>query len=133
MVASFGDDLKLAHSAEDTVREELSKLTKDYTFYDVSGNREYYHKGDIKAVAADGKEFFLEVKCDSRIAETHNLLCEEEVLYFDSGELKKGNFYSDYEIYCVLSKEERKIYIMDFSKLKAHYKSGKYKTIKHWD
>ena len=133
MVTGFWEDLLNAKKAEDTVREEFSKLTKDYTFYDVSSQREYFHKGDIKAVAADGREIFIEVKCDSRIAETQNILCEEEVLYFDSGELRKGNFYSDYEIYCVLSKDERKIYVMDFSKLKAHYKSGKYKNIKHWD
>ena len=131
MVSNFWEDLRNARSAEDIVRETFSSLTDKYTFIDVGSQREYYHKGDIKAVAADGKEVFIEVKNDSRIADTHNLLCEEENYYYATGETIKGNFYSDYQIYCVVSQAERKIYVMDFAKLKAHYKSGRYKEVYH--
>lgn len=133
MVSSFWEDLRQAKSAEDIVRETFSSLTDKYNFIDVSSQREYFHKGDIKAIAADGREIFIEVKCDSRIAQTQNVLCEEEVLYFATGELVQGNFYSDYEIYTVVSKDERKIYVMDFSILKKHYKSGIFKAIKHYE
>jgi len=39
--------------------------------------------------------------------------------------------YSDYEIYCVLSKEERKIYMIDFAVLRANYRKGDFKAINH--
>ena len=133
MVKDFWSDLAQARKSEELVREVFASLTDEYTFIDVGSDRQYFKKGDIKAIRKDGKEVFIEVKCDSRIADTQNLLCEEENYYYDTGEWIKGNFYSDYEIYCVVSKAERKIYVMDFSKLKAHYKSGQYKCIRHYD
>lgn len=39
--------------------------------------------------------------------------------------------YSDYQIYCVVSPSDRKIYVIDFSIMQAHYKSGYYKEIPH--
>lgn len=131
MVSNFWSDLAQARKAEDLVRELFSSLTDKYTFIDVGSQREYFKKGDIKAVAADGREIFIEVKNDSRIADTHNLLCEESNYYFATGEEIDGNFYSDYEIYCVVSAAERKVYVMDFSILKKHYKSGTFKDIHH--
>ena len=131
MVSNFYSDLAKARKAEDLVREVFSSLTNDYKFYDVGSQMEYFHKGDIKATAADGREIFIEVKNDSRIADTGNLLCEEANYYFATGEEIEGNFYSDYQIYCVVSAAERKIYVMDFSILKKHYKSGYFKQINH--
>lgn len=133
MVSNFWSDLAQARSAEDLVREVFASLTDEYTFIDVGSDRQYFKKGDIKAVDKNGKEIMIEVKNDSRIAETHNLLCEEENYYHATGEWIKGNFYSDYEIYCVVSQQERKIYVMDFSILKANYKKGNFKQIKHWE
>ena len=133
MVSNFWDDLSLGRRAEQLVLDKFSELTQDYTFSNVGAQREYFNKGDILATAADGKQVFIEVKDDSRIAETHNLLCEEANYYYATGNTAKGNFYSDYQIYCVVSRAESKIYVMDFSILKEHYKSGKYKEIKHWE
>ena len=133
MVTNFFHDLAQAQTAEVLVAETLSGLTKDYQFINVGNQRAYFHKGDIKAVGADGREIMIEVKKDSRIGQTHNLLCEEEVYYFDTNSFAKGNFYSDYEIYCVVSESERKMYFMDFSILKKHYKSGTWKQIRHYD
>ena len=130
MVSNFFSDLKKAHKAEIIVRDAFAALTDEYSFYDVSGDREYYHKGDIKSIDDDGNEIMIEVKDDSRIAETRNVLCEEFVTY-TNGDFHDGNMYSDYEIYCVLSQAERKIYVIDFSILKAHYKTGHYKVIPH--
>ena len=131
MCKQFYIDLRKAHRAEDLVREQFSKLTDKYTFEDVANNPFYYHKGDIKAVAKDGKEVMIEVKDDSRIAETKNILCEEGNYFFDTGEMVDGNFYSDYEIYTIVSKSERKIYVLDFLKLKEIYKNYPITEIKH--
>lgn len=133
MVFDFFKDLELAKGAEEIVFNTLSKLAPDYKFIDVSNDRAYYHKGDIKAVAADGKEIMIEVKDDSRIADTGNILCEESVLYYENYQRVKGNFYSDYEIYCIVSKREQKIYILDFSILKKIYKQYRQITIRHYD
>ena len=133
MVANFWNDLAQARKSEDLVREVFASLTNEYTFIDVGSQREYFKKGDIKAIDKDGNEIMIEVKCDSRIAETRNVLCEEENYYYQTGEWIKGNFYNDYQIYCVVSESERKIYVMDFSILKANYKKGQYKCIHHYD
>lgn len=134
MVKEFYNDLRKAQAAEQLVLETFSGLTADYTFYSVGDQREYFHKGDIKAIAADGTEIMIEVKDDSRIGDTRNILCEESVFYFDSEETKPGNFYSDYEIYTVVSQPERKIYVFDFSILKQIYKKyGERKILRHYD
>lgn len=131
MIKQFWLDLEDARKVEDLVRETFAGMTNEYTFEDVSKERQYFHKGDIRATAADGRQIYIEVKNDGRIADTGNVLCEEENYFFDSGSYAKGNFHSDYEIYCVVSQEERKIYVMDFKVLKANYKKGEFKAIHH--
>ena len=130
MIKQFWLDLEDARKVEDLVRETFSNMTNAYTFEDVSKERQYFHKGDIRATAADGRQIYIEVKNDCRIADTVNVLCGEGNFFYESGYVK-GNFYSDYEIYCVVSQEERKIYVMDFKVLKAHYKKGEFKAIRH--
>lgn len=133
MVSNFWIDLENAKSAERLVREKLQELLPDYLIEDVSNERQYFYKGDLRATDLEsGDTIFIEVKKDSRIAETQNVLCEYEVFYNDSG-FKKGNMYSDYDIYTIVSEDERKIYVLDFDILQANYKSGKHKIIKHFD
>ena len=91
MLGNFYQDLAKARGAERLVRETFAALTNDYTFEDVSNEREYFYRGDIKAIAADGREIFIEVKDDSRIQETHNVLCETAIYYYERGEYGKGN------------------------------------------
>lgn len=132
MGEQFRKDLEKAHKAEDLVREVLTSLTDEYMFEDVANEKEYYHKGDIKATTADGEEIMIEVKDDSRIGDTGNILCEESVYYYEGNYEVKGNFYSDYQIYCVLSQPTHTIYLFDFSKLKEIYKkSGRYAVLRH--
>lgn len=132
-MTDFWKDLAYAHTVEKTALAAFQGATEDYKIVDVSNNREYYHKGDLKAIAADGREFMLEIKGDSRIHETGNVLCEERVLFYDTGKYKQGNMYSDYEYYCVVSEAARKIAVIDFKVLKAHYADyhHKYLTIRH--
>lgn len=81
MVKGFFDDLAAAKEAEKIVLDIFSSLTSTYDFQDVSNNRAFYHKGDIVARSAEGKEVFIEVKQDGCIARTGNVLCEEKVFY----------------------------------------------------
>lgn len=133
MVTNFYRDLEKAKKAEAIVKEVLSSLTSKYEFIDVSNIPNYYHKGDILAVDKEsGKQIFIEVKDDSRIADTKNILCEDLVYYYETGEEVKGNFYNDYEVYCIVSQPERKIYFYDFGTLQRVYKSwGEFKIIRH--
>ncbi len=96
MSKQFNIDLANARSAEHLVLDVFTSLTDKYSFEFVGDNSKYYHKGDIIARAANGEEVFIEVKNDSRIAATGNILCEEEN-YFKFGDYwNKGNMYSDY-------------------------------------
>lgn len=130
MLTDFFSDMENAKTGEHIVREAFTQLKPDYVFKDVSNDIYYYHKGDIRAIDKNGKETLIEVKQDSRIAETGNVLCEDMVYFNDSG-YKSGNMHSDYEIYCVVSQTDTKIYVIDFSILKQIYKKGRYKIIPH--
>lgn len=132
MLKEFYIDLERAHKAEDIVREVLASRAPTYQFIDVADDREYYHKGDIKAIDDFGNEVMIEVKDDSRIGDTGNILCEESVYYYESNYEQRGNFYSDYEIYCVISQPTRTIYFFDFSILKQIYKKGNYTILRHY-
>ena len=131
MKNEFYRDLEKAAEAEEIARETLAALAPDYNFINVTHETQYYYKGDIKAIAPDGKEIFIEVKDDSRIADTRNILCEEEVYFKNCDYFSKGNMQSDYDIYCIVSKSEKRLYVLDFNKLKEIYKKGEYKIIPH--
>lgn len=132
MSYDFWNDLAEAKKVEKKAQEVFQSLTAEYTIVDVSDIREYYHKGDLKAIAADGREYMLEIKADSRIHETGNVLCEEEVYFYETDTTNKGNMYSDYQYYCVVSEPARKIIVIDFQVLHAHYKHNhRGITIKH--
>lgn len=133
MVDGFYRDLNNAKVAEGIVATYIfTYANRDYQIEDVSNVPYYYHKGDIKIRdKKTGKEYMLEVKDDSRIAETQNVLCEENVYYFENDCMEKGNMYSDYEYYCVVSQQDRKIYVIDFSILKSIYRRFEYREIQH--
>ena len=131
MLSEFNKDLVRGKKGEKIVKAVFSSLDKNHQFIDVSDDPQYYYKGDIMAVAADGKQTMIEVKNDGRIHETNNILCEEEVFMKEGGYFTKGNMYSDYEIFCIVSEPGRKIYVIDFKVLKEIYKKGQYKRIDH--
>ena len=132
MNKQFKQDLESARDAEILVRDLLAGATQDYDFHWVGDNPTYYHKGDIVAVnKINGNQIFIEVKDDSRIAEPGNILCEEEVEFFDCDYCKKGNMYNDFDVYVVVSKQAREIYVIRGEALKANYKQGYKKYIPH--
>lgn len=82
MLTNFYSDLNKARAAERLTLNTLAALTKDFVFEFVGDQREYFYKGDILATdCRTGKQYFIEVKDDSRIHETRNILCEYEVYY----------------------------------------------------
>ncbi len=131
MLENFEKDLAIGKRAEDVVLHTFAALSDDYAFEDVSGIQEYYYKGDIKATDKFGREIFIEVKNDSRIHKTGNILCEEEVYYRYYDYYGKGNMSANYDIYCVVSEQARKIYVIDFDILKEIYTKGEFKVIEH--
>lgn len=133
MLRDFYKDLEEAKPAEELVLKTLSSLAPGYTFTDVSNLREYRYKGDIMVTTPTGEHIFLEVKNDNKIADTSNVLCEYRNYIKDSDYFIKGNMCSDYDYYCIVSQQQRKIYIIDFSILKANYTKGEHKVIHHYD
>ena len=120
----FKRDLRQAQNAEYLALGVFKKIAPACRFTHVGADRRYYYKGDIKATTIDGKETFIEVKDDKCVWKTGNILCEEEVYIKEDGSFSKGNMQSDYDVYCVVSRKERKIYCFDFATMRRHYKKG---------
>ena len=133
MSKQFNKDLAVARVVEELVKNTLAALTTEYTFKNVGDQPQYFHKGDIMALG-ENQVRMIEVKNDSRIHETHNILCEEENYFKEGGYYAKGNMYSDYDIYCVVSQAERKMYFFDFKVIRDNYKRyGEFKFKNHYD
>lgn len=130
MSFDFWRDLAKAKTVEKKALETFQDLTQDYQFIDVSDNKQYYHKGDIKAIAKDGREIMLEIKGDTRIHETGNVFCEEQNFWYETGDFTKGNMYSDYQYYCVVSEQAGKIAVIDFKVLQKHYANANHRFVK---
>ena len=131
MVTNFYKDLKKAKVGEAITLDVLRNSTLDYDFNDVSEEEEYRYLGDIEAVNDWNERKYLDVKMDSRIAETGNILCEYKVYFKDTGTYAKGNMQSNYDYLAIISVEAKKIWIIDFPLLKKHYKEGKPYTKDH--
>ena len=103
MLKKFDGDLRRAKVGERIVMQVLQSVYgNDYDFNDVSDNKEYWHKGDIEIVR-DGKTKYLDVKMDSRIAQTGNILCEDEVYFVESDSYRPGCIHSDYDYLAIIS------------------------------
>lgn len=128
MLTNFEKDRQAAKEAEAIVLNFLSAKMDGYTFTDVSESRGCLLRGDILAECG-GAQIYIEVKDDSRIAETKNVLVEDAVYYHSSGNLQK--YQSTADIYAVVSKAERKIYFFNHYKLKKIAKYAPSCTIAH--
>lgn len=133
MASNFGRDRQKAKKAEHLVCEVLSNATIDYSIEDVADVPEYFYKGDIKVLGACNDEYYIDVKDDSRIAETGNVLCEAKVYSYREQRWLKGNMDSDYNALAVVAQQKKVIYIIDFDVLKRIYKSGKHYSKDHYD
>ena len=130
-MATFSKDLIQGKRGEDIVKNVLFSLTTGYKIEDISDEPKYYYTGDLRITTPEGKAYYLEIKNDTRIHETKNVLLEEEVYFNETDEFRKGNMYCNSDIYVVVSETDRKIYFFDFNKLKKNYKKGVFECIKH--
>lgn len=126
----FWKDLAEAKKVEQLAMEVFQSRSEEWSFTNVSDDKEYFHRGDLIAERADGRKVFLEIKADTRIADTGNVYCEEQNYWFDQGKYSLGNMYSNYQIYCVVSESARKIWVIDFEVLRAHYGNANHKYIR---
>lgn len=130
MLSNFQADLAAAKQAEQIVQSVIAAA--GYKVFDVADDPQFYHKGDLQIQLPTGELRYVEVKADSRIADTRNILLEDEVYYKETDEYVPGNIHGKYDIYAVVSQSERKIYFFDFAKLKEIGKKyGTYKKIQH--
>ena len=79
MLRNFNKDLARGKKGEQIVKNVFSEIDKNHQYLDVSDYPKYYYKGDLIAIAADGKQTMIEVKNDRVIHKTKNILCEELV------------------------------------------------------
>lgn len=131
MLNEFWTDLEAAKAAERIALEELSKYYDGWSLEDVSEDRSCYYLGDLKATSATGAVNYIEVKDDSVIYKTKNVLCEDEVYYKEGGYFGQGNMHNGGDLYCIVSQPERKIYLIDYARLREIYKKGEFKMINH--
>lgn len=131
MLIDFYRDLEAAKPAENLVLQLLS--SSGYKVENVSNDRYYYKRGDIKLTLPTGKVIFIDVKNDSRIADTGNFLAEYAVYIKDSDYFIDGDMKKQYDIIAVVSKKEQKVYFIDFNILSAKYRQGDHIVIKHYD
>lgn len=129
MVTQFKKDLEEAKKAEIIVYNFLRKNFPKCIVQNVSDIPYFYYLGDIRVITTEGAKLHIEVKNDSRIAETHNILCETEVIY--NSHSTAGNMECNTDFYAVVSESENKIYFLDFKKLKTLSKYAPQREIIH--
>ena len=130
MSTKFYEDLKNARKAEKIALDVLSYLgdtgyTVNYAIEDVSADKEYWHLGDLKLIDNDNNILFIDVKDDKVIHKYKNILVEERVYYRKEKKYKEGWIYSGYNYLAIVNRPTKKIYLINFDKLKKHYKEGK--------
>lgn len=126
----FNNDLEKGKRGEQVVLKTLVALGKNsgFEFQYVGDIPECRYLGDIKVTTPDGAVKYIEVKNDSRIHETYNVLCEEYVDYRDGRGEQKGNMFCSGDYFAVVSEPSQKIYIIDYKKLREIYKQGEYRV-----
>lgn len=131
MLENFEKDLSLGKEAEQIIYDLA--IAAGYKVEDVSNIPECRYKGDLLITLPSGQELYIEVKNDNRIADTQNILCEEEVYYKDADYYGAGNMQCNSDYFVIVSKQDRKIYILDFPQLQKVYQNGEFRILEHKD
>lgn len=126
MLKNFNEDKAVGRVGEVITYNTL--LSLGYEVEDVAEDRACRYKGDL-IVKTDKGDFFIDVKTDNRIHETHNIVCEEENYFINEGRFAKGDMHKDYQYIAIVSQQARKIYFLDFKILQSIYKKGTYRQI----
>lgn len=130
-MSDFNKDLARGKTAEELVYNLLSSFGLEVE--NVSDVQRYFYDGDLK-IKLDDKEVFLDVKLDTRIAETGNFFIEDTCYNFRKGYEWNGDIYKNYDYVAVVSPQDRMIYFLDWKVVKKNYYKGDYKEIRHdWE
>lgn len=132
-MSELKEDLKRARRAEEMTLQVLQNTDTEWRFADATECKSMWHYGDIVAYnVLTGEHLYIDVKDDKTFQRTHNFLSEDGVYW------KKDRVYTDgfmktakYDYVAYISRNERKIYIIDFAWWKVIYSGGKYKVIQH--
>lgn len=124
MFKDFLSDLKKAQVGENIVCNVLSQLLgeDDYTISNVALDKQLYDKGDISVTDSWGDTVYIDVKDDSCICDTGNILAEHRVWFKGKGWLDGFMQKAQYNYVAYLSRADQKIYMLDFSLWKKYYK-----------
>lgn len=117
---------KEGKQAEQLVKDFL--LNRGYTVQDVSEEQDNYQNDVDFVVQKDGRTIKIEVKLDTRLAETQNIAFED-VFYLkdkETGqtETREGYYhYSQCDFLIFVSPADRNLYMVHFAKLKEQEES----------
>lgn len=125
MFTDFLRDLQKAQTGENIVCDVLSKLLgeDDYTINNVALDEQFYYKGDIAVTDSWGDTVYIDVKDDSCICNTGNILAEHRVWIRGKGWVDGFMQKAQYDYVAYLSQPDKKIYILDFALWKKYYKT----------
>lgn len=125
------DSFEKGKAAETVVKEYIKDIF-NYNVEDVSENPRYQEKDIDFIVSNDEIVRYLEVKTDYKIAKTHNFFCEYDL--YKNGIKYRGwmNKSKATDLFWVQF-EEKKIYLLDFHKLREYCNEHKYKLRKYYN
>lgn len=94
------------------------KTYHGYILDDLSLDKDYYHKGDMRVNDFDiGLSYLLEVKSDNRIAETGRMFLELKTVRKNKKYV--GWFFNPYERMAYIDTRKQIVYMVDFKKLQS--------------
>lgn len=126
MLDNFDTDLAWGKRAERIVARLAQ--SNGVQVQDISDLPQYRQCGDLLITLASGQQYYLEVKNDSVVGSSGNILCEEEVYYKENDYFKPGFMYNHSDFLLVVSESQREIYVLDFKIMQQIYKTkGQYK------
>ena len=121
---NFKMEIKKNKVAEEILLQVIQSIVDDkYLVEDVSDDAECYHLGDVKLTDKDGGTVYLDAKNDGVIHKTGRVFCESHKFFFRNMK-KHSGFMEDgkYDYLCVVDRNSKKIYVLDFRVLKSIYK-----------
>lgn len=118
------ENAEIAREAEEIVIDLLGELITDRQFFSVHDDEECWHLGDI----IDTKGKYYDAKDDGRIHKTGNVFAEDRKFWNDGTQTDGWMRNGQYDYLCILDRVKKKIYVLDFNKLKKVYRGGRYIT-----
>lgn len=104
------------------------KTYHGYILDDLSLDKEYYHKGDMRVNDFDiGLSYLLEVKSDNKIAETGRMFLELKTVRKNKKYV--GWFFNPYERMAYIDTRKQIVYMIDYKKLQSEIDIEKSKVV----